>query len=250
MLQTADSAHAQEVSDLRTSIAVAQAAAKATVSTSALEVQQLQTALAGVRAQLATSQTAAATAAAAQANGRTAFESNFDADEAATAAAAALAERDAAHTRRASALEAQLREARDLATALQVEVDTAQRKPRPAFQDVKRAAEDVLARLGVESWRDERLGLGKKVDREGVLLPGEALESRMEAGGMLPVARGRTGDDAPRGQLSVRFWLVAVYLVLMHFFIMLQFTSRRGLSCADGLPGGATGDPRLVLPGR
>ena len=140
----------------------------------------------------------------------------------------------ALHLRHVASLQAQLRDAEAARDAL--ERQAAQPPaPRPALGlgDVQGAAESVIASLGLDAWRDERLGArGKRGSDAGGL---RQLEEGRGA------AKGRAGV-AEKGHISMRMWLLIAYAAALHLCVMVQFTRHSASQCGS-LGGGAVGAP-------
>ena len=99
--------------------------------------------------------------------------------------------------------------------------------------------------MGLEFWKDDRLRW--KNSNPSAL----DLESAASGGGKKG-GRGVGGGMGSRvlGQVSLRVWLLALYLLLLHVVVMVSFTHSHGKIEGEGCPGGGmavTGGKRPIV---
>ena len=161
--------------------------------------------------------------------------------EAATASVGLMAaDKRALTLEQTAALQAELYDNQQRVVSLQSELEhvRAINRSAPAFGASVKAA-DVLSSMGLDSWRDDRLSdKGKK--RRATL----ESDVRMEAGTLSKVRGEQNG--AIKGRVMLRFWVIAAYLVILHFCLMLQFTHRQPLPCEPVLLGHSFG--HMMVP--
>ena len=101
--------------------------------------------------------------------------------------------------------------------------------------------EDVLAGLGLEVWKDDRLRWKNSNPSASDL---ESATSGGAQGGGKKAQGGRgVGGIGSRvlGQVSLRVWLLALYLLLLHVAVMVSFTHSNGSMKALGEGEGCAG---------
>ena len=137
----------------------------------------------------------------------------------------------AQHLQQVARLQQQLREAEASRAALEA---ASSRTLEPSVaRNVQEAADSVLSGLGLDSWRDDRLGArAKRASDAGGL-------TRMEEG--LKSSKARPLPPG-KGHVSTRMWLVIAYAAALHVFVMLQFTRHNATQCGS-LGAGAVGAP-------
>ena len=101
--------------------------------------------------------------------------------------------------------------------------------------------------MGLEVWKDDRLRWKNSNPSAS------DLESAGSGGGIKKGSRGLGGGIGNRvlGQVPLRVWLLALYLLMLHVAVMVSFTSRHphGLE-GEGCPGGGmavTGGKRPIV---